>query len=87
MTETKKTTLDRTKLYSESQHMRGPLGAIAYGVLKGLQAAGMEEKVLASVRQVIHDGFSKLSDSDCNAICDVVFKRLQEDSKDGKWYG
>ncbi len=72
---------------SESRSMQGALGAIAYGVLKGLKTGGAEPKVIASVRVLMEEHFLKISDVDCNVICDVVYKRMQEEiDRGGSWY-
>ena len=60
-------------LMKESLTLPGALGAVAYGVLKGLQAGGADEKVVASVRVLMQEHFQQLSDEHCNVICDVVF--------------
>ncbi len=72
----------------ESKTMGGGLGAIAFGVLKALQVGGAEEKTLASVRVLMQQHFQRLSDEECNILCDVVLARLEgEKGKNGLWYG
>ena len=81
-----KATLEREALMKESAGMQGALGAVAYTVLKGLQAGGADPKLVSSVRLLMQEHFQKLSDEDCNVLCDVLFGRLQEEAKKGRWY-
>ena len=79
--------LDKEALLNESQAMGGALGAIAFGVLRGIQAGGADERLVASMRVLLHEHLTKLSDEDCNTLCDVVYQRLQEEErKDNRWY-
>ena len=74
--------------YKESLTMAGGLGAIGFAVLKGLQMGGAEERVIASVKLLMSEHFARLSDHDCNVLCDTVLARFTKDRrKDGKWYG
>ncbi len=85
---TDQTVLDVKKLVEESMSMPGALGAISYAVLKGLLAGGADEKTVAGVRVLMQEHFPKLSDNDCNALCDLVYARLQKQATNGgKWYG
>ncbi len=78
--------LDLQPLLEESLSMPGALGAVAYVVLKGLEAGGAEAKVVASVKVLMQEHFVRLSDADCNALCDIVFARLTQESENGPWY-
>jgi hypothetical protein len=79
--------LEVDKLLLESRAMGGALGAMAYGILKGMEVGGAEVKALAAVRVLLQDNLQKVSDADCNVICEVVFRRLQEDQARGQpWY-
>lgn len=73
-------------LMQESLGMKGPLGAVAYTVLKGLQVGGADEKLVAGVRVLMQEHFQRLSDNDCNALCDVLYARLQKESERPRWY-
>ena len=79
-------TLDAKKVMQESLSMPGPLGAVAYAVLKGLSAGGADAQVVSSVRVLMQEHFQQLSDADCNVLCDVVYARLRRDAQRGKWY-
>ena len=81
-----KQSLDLDTVLKESTAMHGAIGALAYTVLKGLQAGGADEKVLASVRVLMQQHFQQLSDHDCNVLCDVIYTRLQEEAKKDRWY-
>jgi hypothetical protein len=78
--------LNPDQLISEANTMQGALGAIAYGVLKGLQAGGADAQLIASFRVLMHEHFQRIPDADVNTLCDVVFRRLSEEAKKGKWY-
>lgn len=78
--------LEIDHLMAESQTMPGALGAIAYAVLKGLHVSGAKEELIASFRVLMHEHFQRLSDGDANTLCDVVYRRLTEDAKKGRWY-
>ncbi len=78
--------LELQQLLKESLGMPGALGAIAYVVLKGLQAGGAEPKVIASMRVLMQEHFQQMSDNDCNILCDVVYARLKQDAEKGPWY-
>ena len=81
-----KSSLDAESLLKESEALPGALGAIAYVVLKGLHAGGADPKVVASVRLLMQQHFEKLSDADCNALCDALYERLRKDAAAGRWY-
>lgn len=66
--------------------MAGALGALAYTVLKGLEAGGADAKVIASVRLLLQEHFQQLNDADCNVLCDLAWRRLEEERAKGKWY-
>jgi hypothetical protein len=78
--------LDAEQMHAESQTMQGALGAVAYVVLKGLQAAGAKDELVASFRVIMHEHFQRLTDADANALCDVAWRRFQEESKKQRWY-
>jgi hypothetical protein len=79
--------LDANQLMRESMALPGALGAIAYGVLKGLEAGGADASVVSSMHLLMQEHFQQLSDADCNALCDVVYARLQhEAARGGRWY-
>lgn len=80
-----KTPLDVQTLLAESEALPGALGAVAYVVLKGLQVGGADPKVVASVRLLMQQHFEKLSDADCNALCDTLYARLQRQAGQ-RWY-
>ncbi|MDB5100509.1 MAG: hypothetical protein JWM80_4930 [Cyanobacteria bacterium RYN_339] len=70
-----------------SREMHGGLGAIAYAVLKGLEAGGADAEAVAGTRDMLFAHFAKLSDADCNVLCQVVASRLAADRQpDGNWY-
>jgi hypothetical protein len=79
--------LELATVMKESLGMHGALGAVAYTVLKGMQAAGADDKILASVRVLLQEHFQRLSDPDCNVLCDVLYARLQSMAESGPWYG
>ena len=79
-------TVDLAVALAEAEAMQGALGAIAYGVLKGLQVGGASEEILGSVRLLMQEHFQRLSNEDCNTICDVVHQRLQQEAEKGRWY-
>ena len=75
------------ELLKESKSMPGPLGAIAYAVLKGLQIGGASSEVLVSLRITLQEHLQRLSDAECALLCDVVYQRLKESADSGKpWY-
>lgn len=78
--------LELAAALAESEVMQGGLGAIAYGVLKGLHAGGASEEILGSVRLLMQEHFQRLSDGDCNTVCEVVFQRLKRDADKDSWY-
>ncbi len=81
------TPLKPQQLHAEGRGMGGALGAAAYCILKGLEQGGAETDVIASIRVLIQDHFQKLTDEDCNVLCDFLFKRLNDDAqKPGEWY-
>ena len=79
--------LDLAAVLTESEVMPGALGALAYVILKGLKEGGAEDQVVASVRALMHEHFQRLSDADCNTLCQALMHRLQNDAiADGRWY-
>lgn len=78
--------LVKNEVMKESQGMQGALGAVAYTVLKGLQAGGADPKLVSSVRLLMQEHFQNLSDADCNVLCDVLYDRLGKEASKGSWY-
>ena len=79
--------LDLEQMLTESQGMAGPLGALAYSVMKGLDVGGASKEAVAGVRVLMQEYFERLSDDECNALCDFVFARLKAHAASKKpWY-
>lgn len=75
------------RLLAEARGMSGALGAAAYCILKGLEQGGAETDIIASIRVLMQDYLQKLTDEDCNALCDFLYRRLAEEHKGaGEWY-
>jgi len=70
--------------------MPGALGAAAFTVLMGLEAGGAEGEVVEGARILMQEYFEKLSDEDCNVLCDILYARLKEDFENNEtsksWY-
>ena len=64
----------------ESRQMRGPLGAIAFVVLRGLKAGGAEPAEIAQVDALLTRCFPNLSAAECDVLVEVVDTRLAEGS-------
>ena len=78
--------LDVDETLEESQSMSGPLGAVAFVVLKALSAAGASSEVSERVRADVFEHFAKLEDADCNALAEVAHRRLKDRPSSGNWY-
>jgi hypothetical protein len=71
----------------DSLAMQGGLGAIAFAVLKGLETGGAAAADVQRTRELLLEHFARLSDEDCNVLCEVVANRLAADREpDGRWY-
>ncbi|MCB9555558.1 MAG: hypothetical protein H6707_05590 [Deltaproteobacteria bacterium] len=62
--------------------MQGPLGAIAFAVLKGLQTAGASQATVEDVFSNLKRHLCALSDDDSRVLCQVVETRLAEAHRD-----
>lgn len=81
--------LDYHSMLKEAEEMAGPLGATVFVVRKALEAGGASDGELDDFGHLASKCFSALSDEDCNTLCDVLYRRLQEARSlkpDGRWY-
>ena len=71
----------------ESRSLAGGLGALAYVILEGLRQGGASAEAVGNVNDLLFEAFSKLSDVDCNTLCQVAEARLAADKHpEGRWY-
>lgn len=73
--------MDLENTLEESRQMKGPLGAIAFAVLRGLAQGGASPADVADVRELMTRCFQTLDDGDVGVLVDVVKRRLAE----GDW--
>ena len=71
---------------SESMGMDGPLGAVAFVVLKALAEAGAPHTESEEVRKLLFKHFAALSDEQSNVLAEVAHRRLAARPASGRWY-
>jgi hypothetical protein len=79
---------DVDELLAKSRELKGGLGAIAWATLEMLRRGGLDETEVEEVYRRIKKAFALPTNATCNAICEVVERRLHEERRpSGKWYG
>ncbi len=78
--------LDFQSTLNESQSMQGPLGGVAFVILKALECAHAPREVVDTTRQQLYEYLPQLSDADCNVLANVIHERVQVRPTDGNWY-
>jgi hypothetical protein len=71
---------------SESMEMDGPLGAVAFVVLKALAEAGASQAESDTARKLLFKCLAALSDEQCNVLAEVAHRRLAARPASGRWY-
>ena len=71
---------------SESMDIDGPLGAVAFVVLKAFAEAGASEAETGAMREMLFKHLAALSDDQCNALAEVAHRRLAVRPESGRWY-
>jgi hypothetical protein len=71
---------------SESMEMDGPLGAVAFIVLKALAEAGASQTESEAARKLLFKYFAALSDDQSNVLAEVARRRLAARPASGRWY-
>lgn len=74
------------EVFSESMDMDGPLGAVAFTVLKALAEAGASQTESDLVRKLLFKHFAALSDEQSNVLAEVAHRRLAARPASGRWY-
>jgi hypothetical protein len=79
---------DFEELYKESLELKGGMGAMAWAVLEMFKRGGLEGEPLVQLLESMKQYFVQPSNCDCNAILEVLERRLKEDKDPltGKWY-
>lgn len=71
---------------SESMGMEGPLGAVAFIVLKALAETGASQTESEAARKLLFKHFAALSDEQSNVLAEVAHRRLAARPPSGRWY-
>ncbi len=74
------------EVLSESLAMEGPLGAVAFIVLKALAETDASEIESEAASRLLFKHFAALSDDQCNALAEVLHRRLIDRPASGRWY-
>lgn len=69
-----------------SREYKGALGAVAFVVIRGLQAGGVDAPTVDMVLAALRQGLKGLSDADCDTLVHVLERRLEEVRAGGKLY-
>lgn len=80
--------IDKDKLSADSRQFQGGLGVLSFVVVRALKAAGAPPAEVKAALDAMVERFPALSDSDCAALCDVLYARLTEEraATGGRWY-
>ncbi|MEZ4463392.1 MAG: hypothetical protein R3F60_00965 [bacterium] len=71
---------------SDSYRFKGPLGAVAHVVLRGLEAGGVDEATVDGVLDALRRGLKGMNDEECDVLVQVLEHRLAEARRQGALY-
>jgi len=78
--------MDIDDVLRESLEMEGPLGAVAFVVLKALAETGASPTERREARRLLFKHFAALSDEQSNVLAEVAHRRLAVRPASGRWY-
>lgn len=78
--------MDFEATLEDSRQFKGALGAVAYVVIEGLRAGGVDADTVDSVLAALRSGLKGLSDADCDVLVHVLERRLEEVRQGGMLY-
>lgn len=74
-------------MYESSKRLESALGATVWAVLEGVRRGQASKEEVQLIEDLCNKYFPNLSNSECNSICEVLERRLQEDrAAPGQWY-
>jgi hypothetical protein len=79
--------MSNNEMYESSKALQGGLGATVWAVLEGVRRGQASEQEVKLIEDLCNKYFPKITNDECNSICQVLERRLKEDQEaPGRWY-